>query len=191
MAFDFTPSQYGPTIETLVRDERLNELGSGSPNLEARAILDSLSVEGLFPNKIICDRRMAEACYSALWLYHDMLEESHTVSQSIPTAEGSYWHGVMHRREPDYSNAKYWFGRVGDHPLFLEMYKEAANLVGKRTYSSVFTAFMRKHTWDPVVFVDVCAEHYRKGGEAEALCRKLQLLEWRMLFDYCYRRAVE
>ena len=49
---------------------------------------------------------MASACLAGLWLYHDYLDESHAVSQSIHTPAGSYWHGLMHRREPDFANPK-------------------------------------------------------------------------------------
>ena len=52
---------------------------------------------------------MAQACLAGLWLYHDFLDESHSISQEIATSTGSFWHGIMHRREPDPSNAKYWF----------------------------------------------------------------------------------
>ena len=53
---------------------------------------------------------------SALWLYVDELDRSHTISQGIEDATGSYWHGIMHRREGDFSNAHYWFRKVGAHP---------------------------------------------------------------------------
>lgn len=52
---------------------------------------------------------------SALWLYVDELDRSHRVSQGIEDATGSFWHGIMHRREGDFSNSHYWFGKVGEH----------------------------------------------------------------------------
>ena len=64
---------------------------------------------------------MAEGCLAGLWLLYDFLDESHTISQSLDTLEGSYWHGIMHRREPDYENAKYWFRRVPVHPIHAEL----------------------------------------------------------------------
>ena len=52
---------------------------------------------------------MAACCLAGVWLLHDYLDESHTISQRIDTPSGSFWHGIMHRREGDFSNAKYWF----------------------------------------------------------------------------------
>ena len=53
-----------------------------------------------------------------LWLLAGDLDQSHSISQAIETAEGSFWHGIMHRREADFGNAKYWFRRVGSHVVF-------------------------------------------------------------------------
>jgi len=84
----FDPSAYGPTVAGLLTPERL-------------APLDP---DRLLVPHAVRDRDMARACLAGLWLSHDFLDESHTISQEIATPTGSYWHGLMHRREPDASN---------------------------------------------------------------------------------------
>lgn len=56
------------------------------------------------------------ALQAGLWLYVDELDRSHRVSQDLEDATGSYWHGIMHRREGDFSNSRYWFHKAGKHP---------------------------------------------------------------------------
>lgn len=56
------------------------------------------------------------ALQAGLWLYVDELDLSHQVSQTMKDPTGAYWHGIMHRREGDFSNSHYWFNRAGDHP---------------------------------------------------------------------------
>ena len=58
------------------------------------------------------------AAASALWLYADELDRSHTLSQSLHTATGSFLHGIMHRREGDFGNSLYWMGQTGSHPVW-------------------------------------------------------------------------
>src|SRR5687768_16030718 len=43
-------------------------------------------------------REDAEALVAGLWLWHDYLDESHAVSQSLHSPTGSFWHAIMHRR---------------------------------------------------------------------------------------------
>ncbi len=162
-------SVYSAPIRELLSEPHLPELGPGTPNRLARAALAALSPERAFP--ALVDRSMALACISGLWLLHDFLDESHTISQEIDTPTGSYWHGIMHRREPDASNAKYWFRRVGNHPVFDQLTEE----FGRR--------------WDPFAFIDRCEACRGTGNEEETTCQRLQLREWELLFDWCYIRA--
>src|SRR5262245_16375644 len=110
------PSRYPLPMATLWRQERLPALGPGFPNEAAREVLSAIRVEDVFT--AIRDREAALGCLSGLWLYHDFCDESHTISQDLPGWIGSYWHGIMHRREPDPGNAKYWFRRVEPNPVY-------------------------------------------------------------------------
>lgn len=60
---------------------------------------------------------------AGLHLLNDDLAASHALAQrheSKPLAD--YWHAIIHRREGDYGNSRYWFGRVGHAPLLAEVY---------------------------------------------------------------------
>ena len=185
---DFDPQSYGPTVAALLADNRLNDLGPGRPNAAARDTLDALTPETVFAGQPIRDRDMAGACCAGLWLYHDFLDESHRISQRIETATGSYWHGIMHRREPDYGNAKYWFRRVGDHPVFPALRDAAAERADDADPHSDTAYLTTQARWDPFAFVDLCQAAAGGAPHAE-LCRRLQRREWQLLFDFSYRNA--
>lgn len=134
------------------------------------------------------DQAMAEACLSGLWLRFNYLDESHTISQDLHDSTGSYWHGIMHRREPDYSNAKYWFRRTGHHPA-METLAEKANSLAAEEELDRATEFLTEGTWDPMAMVDACQAVARGNCAKKELLEKVALLEWETLFDYCYSRA--
>jgi hypothetical protein len=185
----FNPKSYGPDVSALITD-CLPQLGPGSPNHSVRPQLASLTVEQIFPGEKIVDRDAARCCLSALWLWHDFLDESHAISQEIHTIDGSYWHGIMHRREPDYTNAKYWFHRVPRHPIFDPLGAAAQELAAKSQLDEPAKYLATQTTWDPFRFVDLCEAVARGRSEMEQLAREFSQLEWQMLFDYCFRAAI-
>jgi len=185
----FDPKNYDANVAELIAD-RLPELGPGSPNTSVRPQLESLTVEQIFPGKKIVNRDAAQCCLSAFWLWHDFLDESHTISQEIHTIDGSYWHGIMHRREPDYGNAKYWFHRVPRHPVFEPLAVAARELIGKSQLDEPAKFLASQTTWDPFRFVDLCEAIARGRSKSEQFAREVARLEWQMLFDYCWREAV-
>ncbi len=146
---------------------RLMPLVCGAPvNAEAVRRLKLARADVWFPAA-----RSPEGAVAALWLYFSCFAESHAVAQELPTAEGSYWHGIVHRMEPDDWNSAYWMRRVGGHPVHEPMRKNAAAL---------------GLDWTPVSFIQYCAGARKApGSEAERLALELQRAEWQLLFSWC------
>jgi len=187
MSISFDPSKYGAEVADLIQSADLCELGPGTPNLDSADRLGQLDQQSLFPTPIE-DSDMAACCLSGLWLLHNFLDASHRISQDIHSSTGSYWHAIMHRREPDYSNSKYWFHRVGDHPIFPAISAAARNLAAEALLDDATNYFAVQTAWDAFRFVDVC-EAASSGHASSQRCRDIARLEWQILFDYCYQRA--
>jgi hypothetical protein len=176
-----------PEIQPLLAD-RVMEVGPGKPNLAAKPLLEELARE--LPRKAP-DRDFAQASLAGLWLLHNFFDESHVISQDLETVEGSYWHGILHRREPDYSNAKYWFRHVPDHPIFADLREQMLAIsvsdipkAGAEFHAKVAT----RETWDAFAFVDLC-ELAAQQQSLQPCCAAIQRCEWNLLFEYCRQRA--
>jgi hypothetical protein len=171
----FDPAAYGDVVAGILaldgNGERLMPLAMGRcSSEEARRRLKAAEAPLLFPGS-----RGPEAALSGLYLYFSCFDEAHEIAQNVSTPEGSYWHAIVHRQEPDAGNSGYWFRQVGAHPLFPALRQAAAEIgvdFGLR--------------WDPLAFIDLCEKaRLQPGSPEERRALEVQRAEWQLLFDYC------
>jgi hypothetical protein len=193
----FDPQTYGPVFAPLLRTDRRQPLNAGTPDADVRARLKKLSIDSAFAHARSqrgsdqpLDMEMAGCCVAGVWLLHDCLDESHTISQGIDIPSGSFWHAIMHRREGDFSNAKYWFRNVGQHSTFTALGERAAELAAKRSDDSLLRKLVASSYWDPFAFVDVCQSVAAGQMDVREFCLDVQQAEWELLFDHCYGAAI-
>jgi hypothetical protein len=172
----FDSEHFGPVFRPLLAVERIPELGPGRPEETHRNALHDAVRRG-FDHSSVKHQAAAKAFMAGMWLLFDFLDESHEISQSLPDEWGAYWHGIMHRREPDAWNSKYWFRRVRTNPI-------AASLKIK---AQEFGYDYR----DPLVFVDDCERQRGKGDEHERRLRLVQLAEIRLLLKHHFDAATQ
>jgi hypothetical protein len=165
---------------------RLVVTGPGNP--QARSLLDQATPERMVTGAV-ASREDARAMLAGLWLWHDWLDESHRISQELHSATGSFWHAIMHRREGDFSNSKYWYVRCADHPVLGMIYQNASATINPLPADKRLLRLVNM-SWNPNAFVDLVQDVHDEPDEPlHRIAVSLQQLEWRMLFDHCTRAA--
>ena len=191
---------YTPAIAEVI--EKL-EAGNPLPTLvpqkawstELTDTLESTPLDELFQGASVKNATFGDAIKSGLLLWNDALDESHNISQELANQTGSYWHGIMHRREPDYSNAKYWFGRVGTHPIFPQVRERALAILNETLNLSDALAHIAQtieteENWDAYQFIDWCQAAEGTSDDVTRFLQQVQAEEIKLLLAYSYRNAV-
>lgn len=180
----FDPKAYGSRVaEILALDQdgrRLIPLVSGRcSSEEARSLLKKQKPVDLFS-----DARAPEAALGGLFLYFSCFDECHEIVQDVNSSEGSFWHAILHRQEPDAGNSSYWFRQTGTHPVFPSVAAAAKEIVAMYPEAE----FHPGTKWDPFSFIEFSGQARRKpGSPSEAAALEIQRAEWQLLFDYCAR----
>ena len=178
----FDSAAYGPEIAKILAidgdGQRLIPLVAGDCFPAALPVLKTQSARTLFPQA-----RHADAAWAGLWTYFSAFDEAHRIAQVIHSVEGSYWHGILHRQEPDAGNASYWFHRVGSHAVFPDLAAAASEILTRHPKAGFKTA----SRWDPYEFIAFCERAQDGDPAVVAAALEIQRAEWQLLFDYCAR----
>ena len=160
----------------------------GDGNQDAKQKLSAANARQMLSG-LIRSEDDANAMLAGLWLWHDWLDESHRISQSLSSSTGSFWHAIMHRREGDFSNSQYWYARCQNHPVLQQLANNAGQILHSLPADKSLLRLM-SGGWNPNAFVDLVqsvAPNPHNPKHAAAV--SLQQLEWRLLFDHCTRAA--
>lgn len=115
-----------------------------------------------------------DAALALALLWHDDLDGAHHLCQAHEGhPECDYVHALLHRREGDFANAKYWFLEVGSHPVYAVVARAAVELKQ--------AGLVISGQWRPAAMVDACAAAL--GGEPaqSPALMQVQMAEFRAL----------
>ncbi len=172
-----TSQQPAPELDWLIQHIESSKPSYFVPDTSQVSIADSVAVK------------------AGLLLWHDAADASHQLSQSIEGLgkrhAGDYWHAILHRREPDYSNAKYWFRQFHLHPVMSELIPYATRALQDVSEGPTWkTRLLGKGSWDPLAFVDLCeACAGREESPLGVAARRIQAAEMQLLMAATYLDA--
>lgn len=172
-------------IEKLLDTLQLPDLGPGPrPGVKSEAELKKCFDKALGSSEVKAEQRELVSALVLLW--HDQLDAAHEIAQEIGNTTGAFVHGIMHRREPDYGNAAYWFRRVGKHPTFPQIANRAGKALEAKGEADLNKKLIFGGEWDPFAFISACEGATRNSSRAEQkdFLKELQAIESRVLLDW-------
>lgn len=101
---------------------------------------------------------------AGMHLFNDDIPLCHELAQAHETADGNYWHAILHRREGDLGNALYWYRRIEEHPVVKTMQEQYPD-------------------WAPKRFIDDIENLTATSDMAKY--EELQLAEMQLLLQHC------
>ena len=174
--------EYSEIVDAVLRDGQLlkklrpTEVSDVALLLKIRAASDA----DLAGGRTVANPRMLALIRAGLVYACDSLEESHLIVQGISGDDAAYWHGMIHRREGDFENARHWFRRTGTLPVFNELHRAA---------SAVSHVVAAQSNWDPYLYTGLCEQEKFGEQELRGELLKLQAIEFRAMLDDAWRKS--
>lgn len=170
-------------LERLLIHPGLADLGPGP-----REGVSSVREIGQVMDRVRTPSEVSELIRALLLLWHDHHDHAHALVQERETPDGNLIHAILHRREPDYGNASYWFHRVGEHACYDQLAKQTKAFLNKEAPSapSHVMAIVDGDRWVPDAFIAACrqANSSRSQAAERLMLQKIQALETRVLLRY-------
>jgi len=169
---------YSAFITDFLRDTKVPRLSLEDPPPDKRLIA---KVAAAKDQEITEGKNSNVGCIrSLLFLAAGGIDQAHRLAQELPTSTASYIHGMVHRIDDDFGNARYWFRRARVAPAAAEMYRRAA----------ATSATVASHpNWDPFA-VSAMVEASRIDGVSEEL-RAVLAVEFEVLLEFLCNPAEE
>jgi hypothetical protein len=159
---------YSTFITEFLREAQLPRISAQEPTPNIELIQRVAAADD---HEIAVEEGVAARCTrSLLFLAAGGLDQAHRIVQEISTSDGAYIHGMVHRIDDDFDNARYWFRRAGAIPAAPEMYRRAA--ANSETIAN-------HPSWNPFVVTDLL-ERSRTGEVTEEL-RAVLTIEFEVL----------
>jgi hypothetical protein len=141
---------------------------NGVPDESLKHRIEALCADLSTPAAPAPDRAALALFKGGLWFAVDALDAAHSIFQEDRSPEGSYWHGMLHRREGDFPNAKYWLQRAGR-----------------------ISALKAVPEFDPVHFVSLCEKASRRSPKEDPVeLLEMQRMEWELLLAAAHAKVV-
>jgi hypothetical protein len=170
---EYCRMSYSALITDFLHDAQLPRFSAKEPVPDKRLIQRISAAED---HEIAKTKSSETRCIRSLLLVAaGGVDQAHRIVQEIHTHDGSYIHGIIHRIEGDFDNARYWFRRAGTHPAAGEMYR--------RAFGNSPTVASRP-IWDASLVTDMVETSWPAGVTEEL--RAILTIEFEVLLQFLW-----
>lgn len=168
--------------------EAYTRLVGFEPHLAVEASMRELKPTQLLSG-IARDVDLAGCALAGLWLWFDCEPQAHALVQGYSDGTGALWHAILHRREGDFANAKYWVRQAGRHPAYPSIGARVVEMLRDMPADKSLLR-LTASSWDPAAMIDLVADVERSGDRARrTLAVGIQQCEWQTLFEWTVMHA--